>query len=117
MSLLSRGREPFTAYPSTDAEDEFGGKRRVPGNPDGLGVEGRGNFVQPDSDTETPTGGGYDTTERLKLITRNFPFGAKTVVRRQGRLWDVVDEPLVRQMSGATEHVEAILVARTGVAR
>ena len=115
MSLLDKPRERFTVYPSTDEVDEFDAVRRMPGNPSGPGIVGRGWVTRPKADTAVAEG--FDTSEGMVLTARNFPFGARSVVRWQGRLWDVVDEPLVRDLSTATQQVSARLVARTGVDR
>lgn len=114
MSLIDTGGEPFVAYPSTDGESEFGAAVRVPGDPDGLGIKGRGMFTRPDS---TPPSEVDSFNETLVLSTRSFPFGALTVVRYQGRLWDVVEEPLVRRHSRLTTHVSVVLHSRTVAAR
>lgn len=114
MSLLDRG-ESFTVYPSTDGESEFGTPVRLPGNPDGVGITGRGMFVRPDNETEGSPG--FVSQERLLLQTRSFPFGARSVVLYQGRLWDVIEEPLERRHSPRTTHVQAILESRKVAAR
>lgn len=115
MGALDRPTETFTVYPSTDGEDDFGGKTRVPGNPDGQGMTGKGWITQPKSDSTVAEG--YDTAEVVVLTARSLPFGGRSVVRWQDRLWDVPNEPVERNHTPATRKASCLLVARSARAR
>lgn len=118
MGLLQARATEVPVWPSTDGTDEFGATVRLPGDTSVVPAPATAKvwIVRPDSSTEASEG--YDTTEQRRLVSRDFPFGAATVFEYEGRLWDVVDEPLpAKGVSLLGRNVSARVVARTGAAR
>lgn len=114
MPIFDHGRETLEVYPPVLENDTFGNEVLRPGDPErDTPVVLTGAIVQPvTADAEMMSGVSLLSIYRVIVGWGKFPWGAKTVVRWDGMLWDVGEPPARRPYSPGTAHVTIYITAR-----
>ena len=107
MSLLDNGRDRVVAYYEIDGHDSLGNPIRKVDEDNPHVLYGR---MQPSASTE-PT----DQTVATTYIFRSREFRGSAIARLEwdGRVWDLVGDPMRRNGSDFTRHVTITVRART----
>lgn len=111
MTLLA-GNTVIEVFPETAGTDEYGNPVTVPGDPTTDPPVLLSCLVQP-STTEENASIGLQVGTSYRVLSLDFPGGTDSLVRHDGRLWDVVGEPKRYTGSPATKHTTTYITART----
>ena len=116
MALFSEGRETVEVWPAVEDVDEWGNSvwraptlREVATEPPFIV---RRCVVQPMSES-ADSEQGFMLVSHYRLICREYPAGAKSIVRWRGQLWDCRENPARRQYTAATAHDTVFMRARS----
>ncbi|MBA0054293.1 hypothetical protein E0L36_26610 [Streptomyces sp. AJS327] len=106
MSLIRRGPDEVTVYPTVQVDDGYGGTQPGPGEPVTIQA-----LVLPSSADESGAEGYLVGTE-YRVYARTLPAGPWSRVDWAGKTWAVVGDPQRFGASRATRHDVAVIRKR-----